>query len=840
VEDGAARIFDRDPKYGDRPVTAATAAPPIPTTDRDLIGQCWAALVCPGDVHESRMPDTRKGPLRLFGVASGYFDDRDAFVAAASRASGADAAAVYVTLNPVNPVLLARAANRLRDGKPTTTADADILHRRNLLLDFDPVRPADISATDGERDEAVRSRDQAERCLREEFGWPDPVMSTMSGNGGGLIYRVDLPNDAEGTILVQRVVQGAAVLFGTARVAVDVTTYNAARVTKVVGTVSAKGDNVADRPWRLATATFNPEPSVVSRGLLAAIAAFAPKPEPRATPSSNGHAAGRAWDIRDVLTKKGIGFAKKDLPYATAYGLDHCLTSDDHTDGAAILEFPSGALAYRCHHNRCQGKGWEDVRSLLDLPQGGGTLRVGGKTVDEWRREHANGERDPDVPPDDDETGDADSGARPRLRFVTARAFAAQTPETTEWAVKPWVPVGGLTKIDGPPKRAGKTTLIVRMIAAAVDGADFLGEPTKRGPVILLTEQGGTSLREALAGAGLLDRDDLHLALYRDVAALAWPDVVADAFAFAAGIGAVLIVVDTLPACARVRGDDENSSGRALAAVEPLQLGADLHRIGVVLSFHDRKGGGEVGESGRGSSAYAGAVDVIVHLDRPGGNVAPTIRHLQALSRFEATPPELYIELTPTGYVVLGDADDVVRMQVAGALADALPATEEGAKPIAAVKRKGENGEEATEPGILDALAAGGVKAARSTVDEELKRWCEAGYAGRTGEGKRGSPYRYWLIARPPVAFFRLRPSPPSEESNAPAPDRPGEGDELSSDAHPPSEESNGEWVAFGGDHTDGDVSQESFLSSDAPDGYSGRNASNADEPWGDADEARI
>jgi hypothetical protein len=202
-------------------------------------------------------------------------------------------------------------------------------------------------------------------------------------------------------------------------------------------------------------------------------------------------------------------------------------------------------------------------------------------------------------------------------------------------------------------------------------------------------------------------------------------------------------------------------------------------------------------------------VDVIVHLDRPGGNVAPTIRRMQALSRFEATPAELYIELTPNGYVMLGDADDVVRMQVAGALADALPTTEETAIRVAAVTRKGDDGQETTEPGILDALAAKGVKAARSTVDEELRRWGEAGYVGRTGEGKRGSAYRYWLVAKPPVSFFRLKPSPPSEESNA-------EGPKVSSDAHPPSEERNGPVPDRPG------LGQK--VSSDAPDGYNGRN----------------
>ena len=231
--------------------------------------------------------------------------------------------------------------------------------------------------------------------------------------------------------------------------------------------------------------------------------------------------------------------------------------------------------------------------------------------------------------------------------------------------------------------------------------------------MVLLTEQGGTSFREALARAGLLDRDDLHLALYRDLASVSWPDIVADALAKAQAVGAVLLVVDTLPAISGVRGDDENSAGRALEALEPLQVGADTSRIGVVVSFHDRKGGGEVGESGRGSSAYAGAVDIILHVNKPGGNLKPTVRKIEALSRFEATPDELYIELTEAGYVSLGSEDDVVSAALARALVEVLPDTEEAAKRIDSVKDK--ETDEITERGILDDLAAQGTQGLRAS-----------------------------------------------------------------------------------------------------------------------------
>src|SRR5215211_4947082 len=132
------------------------------------------------------------------------------------------------------------------------------------------------------------------------------------------------------------------------------------------------------------------------------------------------------------------------------------------------------------------------------------------------------------------------------LEFVTAREFATQTPATTEWVVEPFVPLGGVTKIDGAPKRSGKTTLICHMVAAILTGSPFLGVPTKSGAVVMLSEQGGSSLRDAFALAGLLEADNFFITTIGRTAGHEWPAVVAEAVAFAVSKGAVLLIVDTL------------------------------------------------------------------------------------------------------------------------------------------------------------------------------------------------------------------------------------------------------------------------------------------------------
>jgi hypothetical protein len=103
---------------------------------------------------------------------------------------------VYYTLNPVNPALLARANNRIKTRAENLTNDApdNIISRKWLLIDCDPVRPANISSTDEEKGAAKQLASEVRSHLRS-VGWPEPVVCD-SGNGYHLLYKVDLPNDA--------------------------------------------------------------------------------------------------------------------------------------------------------------------------------------------------------------------------------------------------------------------------------------------------------------------------------------------------------------------------------------------------------------------------------------------------------------------------------------------------------------------------------------------------------------------------------------------------------------------------------------------------------------------
>ena len=97
---------------------------------------------------------------------------------------------IYYTLNPVNPALLARACNRLREYADLTTADSDVVRRRWLPVDLDPVRPSGISASEEEHEAAlVRARMMAEELSAEPWG---EAIVADSGNGAHLLFRIDL------------------------------------------------------------------------------------------------------------------------------------------------------------------------------------------------------------------------------------------------------------------------------------------------------------------------------------------------------------------------------------------------------------------------------------------------------------------------------------------------------------------------------------------------------------------------------------------------------------------------------------------------------------------------
>jgi hypothetical protein len=358
-------------------MTVATV--PNPGVDLQGIRTALDLFIEPGSVVELRALKTSKG------TQSGYFTDLDAMARAAAGLSGR-AEGVYFTLNPVHPDLLARAANRVEPYAKHATDDRYIVQRRWLLIDCDPVRPAGISATEEEKSEAGKAAVAVKDWLGER-GWPEPVMAD-SGNGYHLLYRIDLPNAPESTALVGRVLKALAAHFSTERVKLDTAVGNAARITKLYGTLARKGDSTPSRPHRPSFLFAGPDvpasyadvPVVPQAYIEALLQAEAP---PMGTQSAPVKGHGSREELGQWIAAHGL-HVQRDHPWDVEGGqgyiweLSQCPWNPEHTDGAAYVgQLPNGARTAGCHHDGCKGKDWRELRDLVEPRTAGPEVRAG-------------------------------------------------------------------------------------------------------------------------------------------------------------------------------------------------------------------------------------------------------------------------------------------------------------------------------------------------------------------------------------------------------------------------------------------------------------------------------
>jgi len=285
-------------------------------------------------------------------------------MAKSAAAMSGKAEGVYVSLNPVKPDLLARASNHLIDFAKHTTSDRDVIRRLWLLIDFDPVRSAGISSTEAEHEAALEPAGQCREWLRTQ-GWPEPIFAD-SGNGAHLDYRIDLPNDDQSAKLLKSCLIGLGMPFSDWTVEVDLTTYNAARIVKVYGTLAAKGDNLPERPHRLARLLEVPEVHTpVATELLDALTRRVPKIETQQGKATDGR--GMHFDVaRWTAERKLDVIGPKDWRRGRRWVLPVCVWNRGHRRSAYIVELESGAIAAGCHHESCRDKDWHALRDLLE------------------------------------------------------------------------------------------------------------------------------------------------------------------------------------------------------------------------------------------------------------------------------------------------------------------------------------------------------------------------------------------------------------------------------------------------------------------------------------------
>jgi hypothetical protein len=186
-------------------------------------------------------------------VGIGFFDDEEAFVRECVRTNAAGN--VYVGIQPRPRRLFKLAPNVVRPLK-TGAGRKDIEVITATVIDLDPVRPKDTASTDAELALAIAAAEAASAWCEAE-GLSRPRLM-MSGNGAQLWFALP-PTALEGERR-ERLQAGlksfeAAVRANVQTDAVHVDSiHDVARIIKVIGTASHKGDGQGDRPHRVSAA----------------------------------------------------------------------------------------------------------------------------------------------------------------------------------------------------------------------------------------------------------------------------------------------------------------------------------------------------------------------------------------------------------------------------------------------------------------------------------------------------------------------------------------------------------------------------------------------------------
>lgn len=249
-----------------------------------------------------------------------------------------------------------------------TIQDKDITSRRWILLDIDTEKNhLPISSTDAEWQIAYKKTGDIWHYLLGQ-GFSQPIVCT-SGNGLHLLFRIDdWKNNDENLKLVENFLKSLSALFSDENVEIDVKVGNAARITKLYGTVAKKGSNTVERPHRLSKIIYIPdEIKSTGREYFEKIASLLPHEENVRTSTYSIH-NGENFNIDDFIREHNIEVAKDvTISGIRKIVLAECPFNNAHkAPDSAVFVMPNGALGFSCFHASCAQYSFKDFRLHYD------------------------------------------------------------------------------------------------------------------------------------------------------------------------------------------------------------------------------------------------------------------------------------------------------------------------------------------------------------------------------------------------------------------------------------------------------------------------------------------
>lgn len=295
-------------------------------------------------------------------VSSGYFRDVEVMLDQLSRLNSIDSN-VYITLNNIKPECYSREQrDRFITNTKVQTSDNDICGYEWLFIDADPKRPAGVSSTDEQLNQA-KSIGNKVYVFMKNLGFNEPL-TAMSGNGIHLLYKIRLRNSEENKTLIKNCLLVLDMLFSNDYVDIDKTNFNPARICKLYGTMARKGSNTPENPHRMSHLLSEGSKEPTDKAYLEKLVAMLPVPE---KPQKYNGYSPKKFDLEEWLIKYGIRYQKTSYSDGTKYILEQCPFDNNHKGkDACIFQARSGAIGFHCFHNSCSDKTWKDVRLLYE------------------------------------------------------------------------------------------------------------------------------------------------------------------------------------------------------------------------------------------------------------------------------------------------------------------------------------------------------------------------------------------------------------------------------------------------------------------------------------------
>jgi hypothetical protein len=536
------------------------------------------------------------------------------------------AKAIYFVLNDFPTDLLSWSANKFRVVKSGdhTVADRHISHRTHILIDIDPKRLSkegielsDISSTDEEKEKAKQTLNQVLEYLRS-LGWPEPMIGS-SGNGYHLIFAIDLPNTPESTDLVKNLLTVLAQKFDDSFAQVDKKVFNAARITKLFGTIARKGDPIESRPHRMAKILHLPEQFlVVNKEQLAEVASLV-KEEAKPTPpkteytyseakreASNKGFTDLSTRIRNYMDKLPMAISGQDGSGATFRAA--CILLKGF--GLSINE----ALSYLEEWNQTHCSPTWNTKDLLhklnDADKAPSDKPVG------YLLNDSSFEQSSQTNPSRTKTKAEEKQNQPIIEPKSLKSLWNKVFPDLDYLIQGILPAGGVNLVCGSPK-TGKTNFCTNLGLSLAYGGVFLGQKVEKTNVLLLNlEDGERRLKQRVAT--IIAENEEPPDNFDYISGVTGLNAVTTINHWLEKqIGRSLVIIDTLAKFRGIMKNNQNLYDFDYQSPQLLRELAEKYQVTFLIIHHTRKAESEdVLNTISGSLGLSGACDNIFVLKR--------------------------------------------------------------------------------------------------------------------------------------------------------------------------------------------------------------------------------